>query len=54
MDPQAGACAAPILPSLTRLLVLCSLPVAEDLPVRGLAWHRHIFPVSLRASSSPP
>ena len=51
-------CAAPILASLTRLLSWAqpSAPCLAliDLPVRGLVWPWHIFPLSLWASSPLP
>ena len=51
-------CAAPILASVTRLLSWAqpSAPCLAliDLPVRGLVWPWHIFPLSLWASSPLP
>lgn len=51
-----GVCSP--LPSLARLLSWAqpSAPylALNDLPVRGQAWPQHIFPVSVRASSSLP
>lgn len=51
-------CAAPILASLTRLLSWAqpSAPCLAliDLPVRGLVWPWHIFPVFVGILSPPP
>lgn len=53
-----GCVQPPILASLTRLLAWAqpSAPclALNDLPGGGLTWDWHIFPGTLRASSSPP